>query len=250
MNKLNAIISKVGVDVRRSESVTSSAIRTLRNLITIGELEPGSRISERSICEQYGYSRTPVREAFKILALEGLIEISQNKGATVAQMSRKEVADVLQILKALEGVAAEAACERISLEEMARLERLHEALTRAFEDGELMTYFEINQHIHQAILSASGNEALSKTYHSLSGRIQRYRYVGNLNDARWAKALTEHTHIMTALRDRDAPLLKQILASHLDNGWQVAKGMTEVNYGDDDPMPVNFPRRTSPHAAE
>jgi len=131
------------------------------------------------------------------------------------------------------------------VEGLARLERWHASLVSSFENRELMTDFEIKQHIHQAILSASGNDALSKTYDTLPGRIQRYRYVGNLDATRWSKALMEHEHIMVALRDRDALLLRQILASHLDNGWQVAKRMTEGNYGEDDPMPVNFPRRAA-----
>ncbi len=245
ISRLNAIPQNIGEDHREVESLTDRAIRTIRKLIVVGELSPGIRISERSICEQYGYSRTPVREAFKILALEGLINISQNKGATVAQMSRKEVSDVLQILKALEGVAAEAACERITEGALNELDEMHNALVRAYDDQEIVTYFEINQSIHQAIMSASGNEALSKTYQTLSGRIQRYRYVGNLDGSRWAKAVKEHEHIMTALRDRDAPLLKQILASHLDNGWRVAKRMTEGKYEDGDPMPVILPRKAS-----
>lgn len=227
-----------------SESVTSEALRTIRKLITIGELEPGSRISERSICEQFGFSRTPVREAFKILSLEGLINLSQNKGASVVQMTRKDVNDVLEILKALEGVAAETACERITSDQLERLEVAHAKLLMAYQKQDLPTYFEVNQDIHQTIMRASGNKALSDNYHTLSNRIHRYRYMGNLDAARWAKAVKEHEHIMEALRDRDALLLKQILASHLENGWRTAKAMTDSKFGDEDPMPILVPRRS------
>lgn len=177
------------------------------------------------------------------MALDGLLEISQNKGATVTQMTRNEVSDILQILKALEGVAAEAVCDRITSEELVRLDALHKVMVAAYEQRELTTYFEVDQKFHQTISTASGNEALSKNYQTLTRRIQRYRYVGNLDETRWTKSVKEHDLIMMALRDRDALLLKQILASHLDNGWQVAKRMTEGNYGEDDPLPVVLPRK-------
>ncbi len=207
---------------------TQIAAAKLRQMIIAGDLPPGQRISEREISTHLdGLSRTPLREALKMLAAEGLVCISPNRGATVAALSISEVEDILELIVGLEGLAAERACQRISDAEISEIEALHRLMHDAFRDGRLMDYFEINQRIHQEIVDGAGNRELSRIYAAACARIQRYRYAGNRRHERWDRAVAEHDQIVTALKDRDGALLRELLRAHHRNGWRVARILVE-----------------------
>lgn len=205
---------------------TQLAAAKLRQMIITGDLHPGQRISEREIGTYLdGLSRTPLREALKMLAAEGLVSISPNRGATVVTLSIGEVEDILELIVGLEGLAAERACERISDAAVADIEVLHRLMHDAFRDGRLMDYFEINQRIHQEVVDAAGNLELSRVYAAECARIKRYRYAGNRRHERWDRAVAEHDQIITALKDRDGALLREMLRAHHRNGWRVARDL-------------------------
>ena len=207
---------------------TQVAAARLRQMIIAGELHPGQRISERNIVEYlHGLSRTPLREALKILATEGLVTISPNCGATVTALSMGEVEDILELIVGLEGLAAERACERISATEIAEIDTLHRQMHDAFREERLMDYFEINQGIHQKIIDAAGNRELSRIYATECARIKRYRYAGNRRHERWERAIAEHDQIFMALKDRNGALLREMLRAHHRNGWRIARGLVE-----------------------
>ncbi len=207
---------------------TLIAAERLRRMIIAGDLVPGQRISEREVGEHLdGLSRTPLREAFKILAAEGLVTIVPNRGATVTALSMAEVDQAIELLIGLEGLAAEAACASISEAEIAALADLHEQMRAAFRAGQLMAYFEINQAIHQRIVDAAGNGALARIYAAECARVRRYRYAGNRRHERWERALAEHVQIVNAIRERDGPLLRELLRAHHHNGWQVSRKLLE-----------------------
>ena len=205
---------------------TQLATTRLRQMIVAGELAPGQRISEREVGEQLdGVSRTPLREAFKILAAEGLVTISPNRGASVTALSIAEVDDTIELLVGLEGLAAETACERISEADLAAIDELHQRMAAAFSAGQLMAYFELNQAIHQRLVDAGGNRVLSRIYAAECARIRRYRYAGNRRHERWELAFAEHEQILVALRERNGPLLREILCAHHHNGWLVSRAL-------------------------
>jgi len=196
----------------------------LRELIVSGRLAPGQRITERLIAEQLdGLSRTPLREAFKILAAEGLVTIEPNRGAVVTSMSADEVAAAIDVLIGLESLAAEPACQRMDDHQVASIETLHREMEQAFAAGELMDYFRLNQAIHQAIVDAARNPVLSRIYAAESARIRRYRYAGNRRTERWQRAIFEHEAILDAVRQRAGPLLRELLRQHHRAGWNVAR---------------------------
>ena len=198
----------------------------LRQMIVAGDLAPGQRISEREIGEHLdGISRTPLREAFKILAAEGLVTISPNRGASVTALSMAEVEDTIELLVGLEGLAAEPACERISEQDLAAIDELHQRMGAAYRAEQLMEYFELNQAIHQRIVDAAGNRVLSRIYAAECARIRRYRYAGNRRHERWELAFAEHEQILVALRERNGPLLREILCAHHHNGWLVSRAL-------------------------
>ena len=207
---------------------TQVATNRLRQMIVAGDLAPGQRISEREIGEQLdGLSRTPLREAFKMLAAEGLVTISPNRGATVTALSMAEVEDTIELLIGLEGIAAMAACEHLSEAQFAQIDELHQRMAAAYRGEQLMEYFELNQAIHQRIVDAAGNRVLSRIYAAECARIRRYRYVGNRRHERWERALAEHQQLLGALKERNGPLLRELLCAHHHNGWLVSRTLVD-----------------------
>jgi DNA-binding GntR family transcriptional regulator len=207
---------------------TQVAASRLRQMIVAGDLAPGQRISERAIGEFLdGLSRTPLREAFKILAAEGLVTISPNRGATVTALSMDDVEETIELLIGLEELAAEPACERITAEEIAEIEELHQRMLVAYRAARLMEYFELNQTIHQRIVDAAGNRVLSRIYNTERARVRRYRYVGNRRHERWDRAVAEHNQILDILRDRNGQLLREMMRAHSLNGWLVSRELVE-----------------------
>ncbi|KAA0892884.1 GntR family transcriptional regulator [Pusillimonas sp. ANT_WB101] len=203
---------------------TLSAVTRLRELIVSGVLKPGQRISERSVLEEHqDLSRTPLREALKILASEGLIDLTPNRGAFVTRLSMKHIDSAMEVLIGLESIAAVASCARITAPEMEEIKTLHHQMLVSFQQQDLMSYFQINQQIHQLIVDGAHNEALSRIYRAESLHIRRYRYAGNIEHARWEQAVTEHEQIIEALCRRDGLLLRELLRAHHSKGWDVTR---------------------------
>jgi DNA-binding GntR family transcriptional regulator len=190
----------------------------LRDMIVEGELAGGARVSERDLCARFGVSRTPLREALKVLAAEGLVELSPNRGARVTRVSVADVDHTREIIRALEGVASERVCLRITDAELAEIRALHFQMMVHYERRERRAYSKANQAIHEAIMAASGNHVLAQTYKLLSSRIRRARYPANLDPMRWSVAVAEHDEILAALEARDGKRLARALQAHLDGG--------------------------------
>jgi DNA-binding GntR family transcriptional regulator len=190
-------------------------VEQLRALIVQGELAPGARLNERVLCEQLAISRTPLREALKLLATEGLVELLPNRGAIVASLDADRLADTLGVMGALEALAGELVCARASDAKIAEIRALHFEMLAMHARGDLAGYFRYNQLIHQRIVEASGNPVLANTYRQLNTNVRRARYIANLSQERWDAAVREHEAILQALASRDAPRLKALLAQHL-----------------------------------
>lgn len=194
----------------------------VRELIEQGDLAPGERISEKQLCERFGVSRTPLREALKVLASEGLVELLPNRGARVVRLTLKMVKDTYDLMGALEGLSGELACQNISDEGIRAIRALHDEMLRHYRERNLPDYFRVNQRIHEGILAASANEVLQETYSNLSQRVKRVRYSKKMTDDFWRKAVQDHEHMILALEARDGRRLGQILRDHLCNKLEVA----------------------------
>jgi DNA-binding GntR family transcriptional regulator len=190
-------------------------VDALRELILGGEIEPRSRINEVALCERFGISRTPLREAIKLLAAEGLLELLPNRGARVVALSETEIGEILQVIGAMEGAAGELACERITEDEIATITQATEAMVAAWKAGDYATYFARNREIHDAIMAAARNSALQSTYRSLSGRVQRARFSAHKTDEQWARAIDDHNLMVIFLRRRDGAALAQLMRDHI-----------------------------------
>ena len=191
------------------------AIEQLRAMIVYGELAPGDRLNERVLCEQFAISRTPLREAFKLLALEGLVELLPNRGAIVARLDPVRISHTLAVMGALEGLAGEMACAQADDAAIAEMRALHFEMLATHARGDLSGYFKYNQLIHQKIVEASGNPVLAATYRQLNTSVRRVRYMANLSPERWDAAVREHEAILAALAARDGARLRTLLAEHL-----------------------------------
>ncbi len=191
------------------------AVDRLRDQIVQGRIGPGERLNERLLCERFGISRTPLREAIKLLATEGLVELLPNRGAVVSAVDPDRIAEALAVMGALEALAGELACAHATDEAIAVIRALHDEMLALHAKGDLAGYFRSNQLIHLGIVEASGNPVLAGTYRQLNANVKRARYMANLSRERWDAAVAEHDEIIRALERRDAAALRGLLADHL-----------------------------------
>ena len=207
----------------QSVSLHEELVNAIRDLIIEGDLEPGARVPERVLCERFGISRTPLREALKALASEGLLELLPHRGARVARLTVEDVDQMFPIMGALEALSGELACENLTEEQFAEIQALHYQMVLHFTRRQLKPYFDFNQQIHEKILEASGNPLLVQIYGTLSGRIRRARYLANMSPERWQKAVEEHEQMLDALARRDGAALAAVLKRHLNNKCETVK---------------------------
>ena len=200
-------------------SLHDEILAKLRNFIVEGELSAGARIPERQLCEMFGISRTPLREALKVLAAEGLIELLPNRGARVRVLSEQDIHELFDLMAGLEALAGRLACESITDDEIADIEALHHTMYIAYMRGDMPNYFQSNQLIHNKIVEAARNKSLSAAYAAYAGQIRRVRYTANMAKKRdrWGEAMREHEAMLDALRRRAGLELSDILFIHLRN---------------------------------
>ncbi|SAK44551.1 GntR family transcriptional regulator [Caballeronia hypogeia] len=187
----------------------------LRGFIVEGLLAPGVKLNERKLCETLGISRTPLREALKVLASEGLIDISPNRGASVSQMSDFEIREMFELMSGLEAFSGELACERITPLEIADIKALHSAMLTCRAQNDLSGYYSRNQAIHDKINEAARNTALRQTYVSINRRLMALRFRSNFQTPKWDRAIHDHEEMIEALETRDGKRMAEILRKHL-----------------------------------
>ncbi|MGV6872813.1 GntR family transcriptional regulator [Pseudochelatococcus sp. B33] len=202
-------------DIIQRRSLHGELAVQLRDMMVRGELKPGDKLSEQMLCLRFGVSRTPLREALKVLAAEGLLVLSPNRGATVAKITPAEIDELFPIMGALEALAGELACERATNKDIARMESLHQAMVGHYEKGEAVPYLRLNRQIHESLFEIADNSALTQLYQTMMVRIHSVRFVAQKSPERWREAVADHEQMMQALRDRDPVRLGAILKLHL-----------------------------------
>lgn len=200
----------------------------LRDLIVKGALAPGARLVEVDLCRRLAVSRTPLREAFKVLSSEGLVQIHPHRGASVTRMTPAETIELFQVIAHLEAMGAELAAQRMTAECLAKLIVMHEQLLSWHTQGKRHEYFELNQRIHRAIVALSGNSILAETHARLIARARRSRYQAILDDARWAESVSEHGELMAAFARRDAGAAAHIWHRHVSRTGEVVAAREKV----------------------
>jgi DNA-binding GntR family transcriptional regulator len=197
------------------------AAMRLRNLIVHGELPPGQPLPEGDLSEALGISRTPLREALKQLAAEGLVELHLNRSAVVTPFRREELNDLFEAVSGVERCAAELAATRMAARDVEQLEALQERIERYHDHGELRDYFETNQQIHTAIVDFARNAVLKATHEVLLARAERARFFALSVLGRWDESVREHRDILAALKAGDADHAGRLLGGHVSRTGQV-----------------------------
>ena len=195
-------------------SLHDQLVAKVREMIVDGELKAGAPLPERMLCETFGVSRTPLREAFKILASEGLIELRSHRTPVITPIDRAEIANIFDIMVALDGVAGLQAATLATNDDIERLNVMHKQLVQLHREAARTAYFRLNQEIHVEITRLADNPVLLNIWTTLHASIFRARAVANYDARRWTESVDEHEAFMALLRARDAPAFAAALSAH------------------------------------
>ncbi|RYC30368.1 GntR family transcriptional regulator [Lichenibacterium minor] len=201
-------------------SLHDDLVERLRDMIIAGTLPPGTRVHEGQIGAALGVSRTPLREALKFLASEGLIELQPGRGAVVRRLTSRDVEGMLDVLVALEDLAARLACRGASDAGIARIRALHDAMMGFYTARDRLEYYKLNQAIHSGLVALADNACLAETHAGIQMRLKRIRFIGNEEQSKWDSAVTEHAEMIVALEARDEHRLAAIVRLHLHRTWE------------------------------
>lgn len=190
-------------------------VAPLRAMILQGDLRPGEKIHEDRLCEQFGVSRTPIREALKVLASEGVLQIQPHRGVIVAPISPEAVAELFPIMASLERLAGTLACAKATDRDIARIRAMHDTMLAHYRRKEEAEYLRLNRHIHEAFFEVADNPTLMSFYQQVLTRIHAFRFVTRKRPEHWRQAVEEHEEIMKAFEKRDAKKLSRLLEEHI-----------------------------------
>jgi len=193
------------------------AARRLRQMLVEGAIAPGAKLNERALSELLQVSRTPLREAIKMLAAEGLVELLPNRGAIALALTEADVLNTFEVMAGLEAQAGELAAQRITPEELAEIQAMHFEMLAAWTRRDLSAYYGLNARIHDAIAAAARNPVLVAVHQQVNARLQALRFRSNQDEDKWKRAVKEHEKMIEALAARDPAAMREVLLQHLRN---------------------------------
>ena len=197
------------------------AAHRLRQMLVESRIPPGAKLNERELSKVLSVSRTPLREAIKMLAAEGLVELLPNRGAIAVELSEEDVLNTFEVMAGLEAQSGELAAQRITDAELAEIKALHFEMLAAYTRRDLPAYYRLNSAIHSAINMSAKNPVLTATYKQVNARLQALRFRSNQDGEKWKSAVKEHGLMIDALSCRDAVAMRAVLACHLANKLDV-----------------------------
>jgi DNA-binding GntR family transcriptional regulator len=203
-------------------------VEKLRQLIYRGDIAAGERVNELQIAALLRVSRTPLREAIKLLASEGLLELLPGRGARVRRLSGEEIRDHFEVIGALERHAVESAVIKMTPKSRTELERLHQRMTAAFVDGDRRAYYSINQKIHMFFVTIAGSPTLLETHETLTKRVRYERPDTLVSLQRWRESLDEHAELFTAVYDGDAVKAGNLMLRHARRTGEAMAGIVGI----------------------
>jgi DNA-binding GntR family transcriptional regulator len=198
-----------------ANSLHDQAAQSVRELIFSGELPPGSFLEEAALCERIGVSRTPLREALKVLVVEGLLRHEPRRGCFVAEISERDVQQIFPVIALLEGRAAFEATARAGAADIAALEVMHQRLQEHAQAGRITDYYEANYAIHEAYITLADNRWLAQTIGDLRKILRLARHQTLHVPGRLQQSLREHLQVFEALKRRDCEGADAAMRSHL-----------------------------------
>lgn len=190
-------------------------VPVLRQEIVSAKWTPGQRLPEALLCERFGVSRTPLRDALKALAAEGLVELSHNSGAVVTSPSQEDIEDKFEVLELVECHAIREACAKASDAELRRIAKLHKQMGEAFARRDMDRNYRLNNEVHAAIVMASHNSTLADIHANLWRHIERLRYLSLVHEDLSVDSWSEHDKIVSFLVERKGAAAHAALRTHL-----------------------------------
>ena len=197
------------------QSLSETLVAPLREMILRGELSAGEKVPEELLCSRFGVSRTPIREAIKVLAAEGILQILPHRGAIVAKIAADQVDELFPIMAALERLAGTLACAKATTAEIANVRKIHDEMIEHYRAGNEQEYLACNRHIHEAIIRLARNDTLWSLHQKILTRTYSARFVLRKSADHWREAMAEHGAIIAALEVRDGARLGDLLESHV-----------------------------------
>ena len=208
--------TKFNINTNEYLPLRDVVFNTLRDAILTGKLVPGERLMENQLADKLGVSRTPVREALRMLELENLVELVPRKGAQVLDMSEKDITNILEVRSALEGLATSVACKKMSKEDLQQLKNMEVDFEKAVADNDVERFVDIDEDFHDLIFSATENDKLINIFRNL--RIQLYRYrmaQAKNNETSMSTIVAHHRSIIRAIENHDAEEGASIAQGHI-----------------------------------
>ena len=208
--------TKFNINTNEYLPLRDVVFNTLRDAILTGKLVPGERLMENQLAEKLGVSRTPVREALRMLELENLVELVPRKGAQVLDMSEKDIINILEVRSALEGLATSVACKKMTKEDLQQLKNMEVDFEKAVADNDVEHFVDIDEDFHDLIFSATENDKLINIFRNL--RIQLYRYrmaQAKNNETSMSTIVAHHRSIIRAIENHDAEEGASIAQGHI-----------------------------------
>lgn len=227
----SAVSAPSGLSVLDRRILHEAVADRLRDRIVEGALPPGAHLNERVLCEQLGVSRTPLREAFRTLAGEGIVALLPNRGAQVAVLSREDVAHAFELMAVLESLAGELAAVRATVTQRRTVKARHREMLAAHARRDLPGYYRLNSAIHRDFVAMARNPMLAETYGRLNARLQALRFRSNLDADKWALAMAEHSAMIEALDARDSTALAALMRRHLEHKRQTVLAQLDAQAG-------------------
>ena len=207
----------MSIEQPNSQNLPEAIFQKLRSLLVEGKIAPGSKLNERELAESLHVSRTPIREAIRRLAAEGLVELITNRGAIALQLSLEDVVHTFDVIAQLEGFSGELAANNISDTALSELEALQYEMMASYARRDLSSYYKLNLRIHHLINQAANNPILSRLFSQVNARIEALRFRSNQDGVKWEKAVEEHQEMLDALKTHDSARMRKIMIQHVQN---------------------------------
>jgi len=205
------------IEQPNSQNLHEAIFQKLRLLLVEGKIAPGSKLNERELAESLNVSRTPIREAIRRLAADGLVELIVNRGAIAVQLSIADVIHTFDVIADLEGFSGELAAKNISDTTLSELEALQYEMMASYARRDLSSYYKLNLRIHHLINHAANNPVLTQLFSQVNARIEALRFRSNQDGVKWEKAVEEHQEMLDALKARDSARMRKVMIQHVQN---------------------------------
>ena len=207
----------MAIEAAHSQNLHETTFQKIRSLLVEGKIAPGSKLNERELAESLNVSRTPIREAIRRLAADGLVELIANRGAIAVELSLEDVIHTFDVIADLEGFSGELAANNISAATLSELEALQYEMLASYARRDLSSYYKLNLRIHHLINQAANNPVLSRLFSQVNARIEALRFRSNQDGVKWEKAVEEHQEMLEALKARDSKRMRKIMMQHVMN---------------------------------